>query len=332
MTGLRHRFLRCILPLVLLFATPLAWAQQRPESPMVAQARELVDTYYGTPSNLTRAAALLEKAYAADPRDAHVFVQAARITIMGGQLTFGRFEPGSWQRYAALLDAAIALDATHPKAHILKAEIFGHQRQRAAQLAALDRAKALGSTDPWLQVGYARYFEAANDTTRAVQAYAQVVQRGPGTAPSERKAYVAALWELTQFLGASDQDRQQRRKYAALALQGRHPADAWTPHRHAEHFLDWQDHDAAILYAREALKTMQFPAGTTTLAAALYAKAASLHAAGAPLDGLRPLLEEARSLEPQPAMLLHYLLTRRGIDGSYRLLEPALRKVMGLPA
>lgn len=43
-------------------------------------------------------------------------------------------------------------------------------------------------------------------------------------------------------------------------------------------------------------------------------------------------MNDLRRRAVRAAKLLDDLLTRRGIDGSYRPLEPALRKVMGMPA
>lgn len=298
------------------------------ESYQVSQARLLVDTYYGNQANFREAAALLEQAYVKDPRDANVFVQAARITVMGGALSFGRFKEGTFERYSALLDKAIELDPANPKAHILKAEVFYKVKNHGQELTSLDRAKALGTVDPWLQLGYARHYQATGDAARALGYYMEVERRGPGATPSERKAYVAALRGLTT-LQVGDEDMVAKlRKYAALALKGRYPRDAWTPLGYAEDFLDRHLYDEAIFYAREALKTMNFGAGQMTLAASLHAKAAKLHAEGQSLDRLKPILDEARAFGFRKDDVLEYLVRRRGIGGSYAPLVPSLEKVL----
>lgn len=309
----------------LLGAVSASGAQR--ESPLVAQARELVDTYYGDQTNFVKAAALLERAYLTDPKDAHVFVQAARITVMGGSLTFGRFREGTFERYSALLDKAIELDPANPKAHILKAEVFFQAKQHAQELASLDKAKATQTTDPWLQIGYARHYRATGNLAEAFEYYKELERRGPGKTPSDRKAYISAL-DAVSTIQVGDEDMAAKlRKYAALALKHRYPRDAWTPQSYAEDFLNIHQYDDAILYAREALKTMNYGAGRLTLAASLYAKAASLHTKGRSEAELKPIIAEARTFGFDKNEVLEYLVKRRGL-GSYAPLVPSLEKVI----
>ncbi|MES2581190.1 MAG: hypothetical protein V4627_00610 [Pseudomonadota bacterium] len=300
----------------------------QPESKVVAEARELVDTYYGSQSNLRKSAELLEFAYKTNPKDAHVFVQAARITVMGGHMSFDNFEAGTFERYGALLDKAISLDDSNPKAHILKAEVFGREHNYAKQVAELNKAKTLGTKDPWLFVGYGKYYESINDTNSAYEMYATVEKDGPGLTASTRKAYVAALNELKRY-GPPETRKERWTKYAALSLKARYPADAWTPHGFAENFIDIQDFDNAIIYAREALKTMNFGAGRLTLSSALYAKAAQQLMAGGKAGDVKPLVDEADKLGFAKQTVIEYLVQRRGLPaGSLKVLVPTLNSII----
>lgn len=316
-----------LLPL-LCCVSAAGWAASQPESKTVAQARELVDTYYGNQANLIGAARLLELAHQADPRDAHVFVQAARITVMGGYLSFGNYESGTFERYGALLDKAIALDGTNAKAHILKAQVFANQKRYREQLQELDKAKALETTDPWLLIGYASYYKNIGSGPDAYDFYSQVERRGPGATASERKAYVSALAALSGMLEPAEKREDKLRKYAALALKERYPTDAWTPHGYAEDFLDYHLFDDAIVYAREALKTMDYGAGRRTLAGALYAKAAQLVLDGRPLKESKPYIDEAETFGFSKAAVIEYLVQRRGIGGSLDVLTSTLDKII----
>jgi tetratricopeptide (TPR) repeat protein len=297
------------------------------ETPLVASARELVDTYYGNTENLRRAAVFLAEAYAANPQDANIYIQAGRITIMGAHLSFDAFEGGAFERYAALVDEAIALDPSNAKAHILKAEIYSRNGKSAEEFAELEKAEALGSDDPWLGIGYGRYYRSIRQVAVAYEAYDRVMKRGPGTTASGRKAFVTAVEALCTMSVGGEPLKDKTRKYAAIALQERYPTDAWTPHGFAERFIDQQLFEEAIVYAREALKTMDFGAGRMTLAAALYARAAQLELDNRPGSEVAPLVKEARKLGFPKAQLLEYILYQRGA-GSLQFLGPTLNKLI----
>ena len=312
----------CCLLAALLSSAPTA-AASPPESEEVARARELVDTYYGKRSNLDQASELLARAYKANPADPNIFVHAARIEVMGSPVNDSTID-----RYASLLDKALALDPSNAKAHLLKAEVFEYRKDLPARLKELELAKALGPNDPWVAVGWARYYFDIKDFLESFNGYSSVVEPGPGTSASERKAYVAAIDGLMYLKFGDDSDEEALRRYAALALKGRHPADAWTPVKYAELFIDQQLFQEAIVYAREALRTMDSSAGRITLAAALYARAAQMQIAGRPASELAPLVVEARQFRHTPKEVLEYLVVSRGDDGSLRVFEPAIRKLM----
>ena len=97
---------RCALIVsCMLVVAPTAWAQgSKPEMPAVAEARLLLDTYYGKEENLAKAATLLAEAYAADNRDPHVFVQAAR----GDGTAFILINPAAFTHTSVTLRDALA--------------------------------------------------------------------------------------------------------------------------------------------------------------------------------------------------------------------------------
>jgi hypothetical protein len=306
-----------------IFGMQQASAAGKEETPIIAEARELLDTYYGN-DNLIKASALLERGYKSNSDNSHFFVQAARATVMGGQMSFGESRPNTIERYGMLLDRAIALDDSNSKAHILKAQVFAYT-DRAAQLAELDKAKALGTADPWLLVGYGDYCFDLKALDKAFAMYTEVQRRGPGSRESERRAYVKALSSLTGFPHPTDV--KMLREYAALAMKARHPADAWTPLTFAESFLDEQLFDESIFHAREALKTMDFGAGRLALASALYGKAAQLTVAGKPPSDSQLFIEEARKFKFTKTEIFSYL-SRRDPQGRLRALVPTFNSII----
>ena len=300
----------CVAALFALSSLP---AVAGPEHLEVAQARELVDTYYGDTSILRRAAALLQKAYEQDPGESEIYVQAARITVMGGHLSFGRLANGTLESYESLLDRALALDPKNAKAHILKAEAFNIAGRHYEELLELDAAKALGTTDPWLLMGYGRYYIATNEALRGYQFYIDVKERGPGSTASERRAFVQAVTRLRRLKIGDRSQAELQTELAALAMKERYPTDAWTPLTWAEEFFERERFDDAIFYARAALRTMKFPAASRVLSAALYVKAALLTHQGVPETApeVQALIEEARGTGVEPERILAYFVEYR---------------------
>lgn len=307
-------------------------AASTPETPEVAQARELIDTYYGQRARLQQAALLLKRAWERNPKDAHVYVQAARATVMGAHIRFEQFEPRGMAAYGELLDRALALDPAHAKAHILKAEFFSLNGRFAEELRELETARSLGTKDPWLQLGFGRHYRKMQDSAKAYEMFNAVSRRGPGTTASERKAYVQSQLKLAEiFDHTAEGVLQIARELAANAERERHPDDAWTPSNWAEFMLDREAFEDAIGHARTALKTMKFRAGDMVLAAALYGRAAQLIAGGKRENDpeVAVLVADARALRLARDEVLVYFLEHRGFTtGNLLKYRPQMERIV----
>lgn len=304
-----------------------ALAASKPESETVAQARELIDTDYGD-GNVLRAIPLLETAFKTDPNDANLLVQAARVAVNDGHLSFEKFRNNSWESYSDFLDKALAIDPVNPKAHILKAQVFGNQGNYAEQLNELNKAKASGTEDPWLLYGYGVYYLKVRAFNDAISYFEMIEARGPGKTASERKAYIVALYDASKFGLRNEGMLERTRKYAALALQNRYPTDGWTPQGYAAAFIGLQAFDDAIVYAKAALKTMNFGLGRLTLAVALYGKAAQLTLAKSPAQDIKPLLDEANSLGFRKADIFGYMNGCSPCRAHFSEIGPTLEKII----
>jgi len=261
----------------------------------VAEAKFLLDTYYGNGGNLQRASVLLNKALARSERDAEAYIQAARLTVMGGHIDREDDRTNTADAYHALLDKALAIDPRNQKAHILKAEAYDLQKDYRREVAELDKAKAYGESDPWLWMGYARFSERFDDHMSAYHFYSKVEALGPGTSLEHRRAYVYALDHLADF-GPAPGEPFRLKELANTARRERHPTDAWTLGNFAEKFVYHGMFDDAIVFSREALQTMNYGAARLTLAAALYGKAALLIVEGKQRGDADRLISEAQKL------------------------------------
>ena len=314
-------FVRFLIFAILTGILPTVYAQENEAVKAVLEAKQLLDTYYGNRANLQKAAALLERALSGDSKDANAYVQAARLTVMGGYVGGERFRDGMIENYHAFIDKALATDPKNQKAYILKAEAYDIQRDFLQEKLALDKAKALGSSDPWLWMGYARYYSKVNDPTTAFHFYTEVEALGPGTSAESRRAYVSALVKLARFKPPAGQPSRLK-SLAATAWRERFPTDAWTLGNFADEFVFHGLFDDAIRFSREALRTMDYGAGRLTLAVSLYGRAAQLVSMKRASDARR-LQEEAARLGFDRAAILNRL---EGSSDEVQRLMPILRE------
>jgi hypothetical protein len=334
-TGFRVACARRLLLSALLAAHALLCSSparaQAPDSESaaaaLAQATLLLDTYYGSDSDLRRAGELISGVLDADDRNAAAYVQAARLVVKGGHIVSGKYVEGTAQAYGALLDRALALDPANQKALILKAEACNMQQQHVLGKLFLDKAAKYGEKDVWLWMGYARYFHDTGDKDAAYRQYLRVEQAGPGTSPSQRRAYTSALLELAGY--DAPEGRPRIKELAAKALRERYPTNAWVVGDFAGRFISLGMFDDAIFYAREALRTMDYGVGRLNLAVALYGKAAGLILSGRPQAESDRLIAEAQALGVSRKAILDRLERTGSVS---EMLMPTLRTIVQPPA
>lgn len=300
--------------------------------PEVAEARELIDTYYGRAGNLSRAAELLESAFKVDSTNPDTYVQAARVTIMGGNAGYGGSAGATWKQYEALVDKALALDPENVKALILKGEILDRQAKYEQAIEKLDeayrqaQARTPGNIDPWIHVLHARVHLHMGQVGHAYASIMSVNAPTEKSTASDRKAYVTALGMKWPIILVGENLVDKLRECARLAVQARYPTDAWTPHEYAEAFITLGLMDDAIVYARATVKTVDSRAAILTLVGALYGKAAQLKMQGAPASKYGLLVTEADKWKFAPSEIIGELVARDS-NGEYDMqkLVPTLQ-------
>lgn len=293
-----------------------------PGQPLWQQAKILLDDHFGDDATLIAAAKLLARAKEERPLDANVYVQAARLVIKGGQIAGTTFRPGSVQAYGDLLDQALALDRDNLKAIVLRAEAYGLQGDFAKQRAALDRAKALNPTDPWLWIGFARYCTSLQDNPGAYDSYLQVLKLGPGNSAEQRNAYVQALVDLTSFRVPGEQLRLP--ELASLARSSMSRRDHGTPATLSRRFAFHGMYPEAVDYARESIRIKSTQEARLSLAAGLYGHAALLAETHQPLKS-QGLANEAAALGFTKSAILQRL---SGPSANFNRLLPRLDQMI----
>jgi len=311
-----------LLSTLVLIGAPVRAAESS-AADTLAQAKLQIDTYFGNRSQLDQAAALLVKALAAEPGNAAIYVQAARLTIKGGHVVASQFRPGTVEAYNELIDKALALDPKNQKALILKAEVQDIRRQYDAERQSLDAARALGESDRWLWMGYGRYHLKVGQNTAAFTMFSKVMQMGPGEGAEQRNAYVRSLVTLAEFTLVPG-DGVTIQELGRLLREARHPQDAWALGDMANQLV-WRGlFDEGIAFAREALQTMNYGAARRILAAGLYGKAADQILLKQE-QGVKALIDEAAALRADRDGILD-ILSRQTPEGQRR--APILARIV----
>lgn len=296
--------IRAALALTMADAMALGWSADVPsaeaEGRAVASAKQLIDTYYGQSEKLKLARELLTPALEGRGLSATAYVQAARVMIM----TSNTSDPQTAINYHALLDKAIKLDPKNAKAYILKAEAFDIQGDFERELGALMLAKSLGTTDPWLSMGFARHGESTNNPTSAYWSYRKVVDDGVGDSSESQRAYTSALTKLARYQRVPG--ALKLKELAERAQKFRHPDDAWVLGNFASHFIAEGLFGDAIAFAAQARKVLDYNRARALLAIALYGKAAELAKAGKSQDAFE-VIAQARSVGVDYRQLLRTL-------------------------
>lgn len=267
-----------------------------PAAPLVEQAATLLDEHFGDRDVLRRAAELLGEARAADPDYARLYVEAARLTIKGGHLVNDEFAGGTLEAAEFWLSKAIALDSEYPDAHVVMGHLLRQTGECPRAFEHLDKAKALKTSNPWLQNNYADCLEASGRPDQAKEIFEQVIARGAGTDAATRNAYVDAATKLQWYAAVAGVNREVKR-YAELATAAAAPKDAWTWGNVAMPLFLMGQNDEAERYARKALSIMDYGPGREALALTLYSKWAR-HMRPEDAPAAEPIFDEAYALFP----------------------------------
>ncbi len=326
----RSRRLVLLLVLSVALSAPISPAQgavagKRKElAAEVHEAQVLIDNYRGRPEDLRRASDLISTTMKEDNSFAPAYVQAARLILVGGHIVSDDFAAGTLDKAEQLLQKAITLNPREAEAFVL----LGHVNELAGKLdealTSLDRARSLGSRDPWLQNNYGAYYLRMNQPEIAARYYRKVSDVGPGKTSQRRSAYIDATTTL-QWLAALKEDNDAVIAYGKLATSAASPDDAWTWGNVGNVLFIQGYFDEAIDHARKALSIMDYGVGREVLALALYGKWASLSANGHSTDG-EPYFTEAYALEPDLNQVVWRF--KRSAD-PVRALVPIVERRMG---
>jgi tetratricopeptide (TPR) repeat protein len=292
----------------------------------VARARALADNYYGDRRALESAATLVSEALRQDPKSAAAYIEAARITIKGGNIVSDQFRPGTIDLYELLIDRALAINPHSIAALSLRAEAYLLKGDLANAHKMIERGTQISAEDPWITLAHAEYHRRANNTSDYVQQLEKVVRAG--TAPTERgqrRAYVRAQIELMRLFAVPENASliQETAEKLESVLD---PRDAWSLGNISDSFSGVGAFDAAVAYGRRAIRVMDYGVGRRHLAIALLGRAAQLEREGKESDAY---VAEALALGANPNSVLRWF---DNAEPEIAELRPAVARFLRQPA
>jgi Tfp pilus assembly protein PilF len=241
---------------------------------LIAEAKASLDAWPAQRDALARAAEILDRALKARPsmvQASQARVQLARLHIKAGYISSRNFAPGSLDRADRELKLALAADPKSAEAYVLQGHIFFLVYRSKDALQSLEKAKAIGTDNPFL---YLNWVDALIDLKRWDEADVQLrnllarygeTGNVPGWIRSTVHGHRGAIYQAQGKLDEADREYQ-----AALVLE---PNDAWRRGNYGYFLLFNRGMpDAAIVEMEKALAVMNYGLGRLTLAAARYAK------------------------------------------------------------
>jgi tetratricopeptide (TPR) repeat protein len=259
---------------------------------LAARAQALIDESPSSPQALAQAEESV-KASLAKSMNAHALVESARLFLIRGDES-----PESLRVAETVLQTASALDTSYDRIYVLQGYVKLRQDDLAAAESSLRKAAMAGSTDPWLKLNYALYYDRVGLSQRAIQMREEVAASGTGN----KKALAAALEMLQESYDARLDRPNSDRAYQRLVAM--YPDDAYVRGDRARTLMTkWADFDAGERMAREALALMDYPHARQTVSLANYGRWAAAKRDRKDFALVRTLLDKARAYDPDASMV-----------------------------
>ncbi len=247
-----------------------AVAQTTGDASWLPRARALLDDWRSNGQQIDEAGELIGKVLAQRPGDASAYVEYARYLL----LNEGPQDRRARNRFEAAeiaLDQAISLAPDLARAHTVKGHVLLLRDRLAEARLSLERAEALGTEDPWLQVNFGRLLVKEGFADEAIGRFQRVIDN----AHASETATITAYNELIDRHWASEAVDEVGDAYRELIA--RVPDHAWSHGNYALYLLCTRDQfNEGLRQAIRARGIADYGNAQLVHAAALYREWAQL--------------------------------------------------------
>ncbi|MCC7250124.1 MAG: tetratricopeptide repeat protein [Lysobacter sp.] len=250
------------------------------------------------PELIERSRVALDRVLARNPHALDAYYLYSRYHVRRGYQYPDLYDPKSLEDANAVLDKALEISPSYSLAYVQRGGVYIAMRRFDDAQAALDTARRMGSTSPWLDMNQALLLQAQARLHKAAGYCERVISNPASDYRVQRYAY-NCLIDFQNMKGNSDEADKLERKLVAVADD-----DAFTHGNYATHVLcSDDDYERAIFHAESALSVKQYPYARSILAIAYYRKWAAELEAGR-LSEAERAWKAARKTDSTPAAYL----------------------------
>lgn len=254
------------MPVMTAIATgPVPEAADAGEAAALARANAALDRWNGNSADLAAAKVEIDAVLARNPRSAAAWRSYARYTLSNSYVSGKRYMPTGLATAERALDQAIALAPEDAEGYLLRGNLYRLQDRAADAEAALRRAEALGTQDPWLDLNWSDLLHDQGKHAESLALCQAVLARKPGNIRVLTAADDCVIRAYESLGRMEDADVAYRARIA------RTPEQAWPRGNYAAFQLCTRNQpEAAAASAMQALQLMDYGIAHSILATALY--------------------------------------------------------------
>lgn len=270
----------------------------------VAQAQKLITDAKGNGDMNSQAYTLLLSVLGSNPKFAPAYVQMARLASNVGLLPNNQFDGSLLQSQEQFLVKALELEPNYDYAIALMGytKMFQGELDEAGKY--YEKAVKMGSGYVYLPMQLAQLESKRGNYSKALELAKQAYEKNKSEPKLAAGAITEILFASQRMPGDNTQEEDQW-----FAKRIELDPSAWNWQSYANFKLyGLGDYEKAIEYGEKALSIMDFGVGRYTLAAALYAKWATLKDTPARKVEAEQCFENAKKLYPDTSEMIRKLM------------------------
>jgi len=245
----------------------------------INQAQKLIDTDFGHHTDIVKATKILTAVIKQDRTYAPAYVQMAKVVLASRDQIEEKHQQKILETAGEFVNTAIDLDPDYAETYVQAVRLHILSGNYELALATVNKAKLLGSTNPWLESYVAKIHYATSRYSEADNAYQLISDKGRGNTAMQYKVYMTAVTQQMNIAYlTSNLERMQA--LATKLVESANPQDA-KPWANAGGVLCREGlYDKGIEYTQNSIAILKGKHAQKNLALCHYGKWAELRSKG----------------------------------------------------